>query len=166
MGLEMLAKYNESGKCTAEPVLYTDASLHAPVSQSGYLLVWECPLGSEMPGAWRSVKQPISADSSGASELIAAHLGVRDCLTKVEDSLLMKVDNSAVLRNSKRGGDSSSLSWLSKALRLRMELLHDLSQLGIVKAEYVNTLLMRADPLTKAITTGKIALARQHLCIR
>ena len=87
-------------------------------------------------------------------------------MTKVEDSLLLKVDNSAVLRNSKRGGDNSSLSWLSRALRLRMELLHDLSQLGIVKAEYVNTLLMRADPLTKAITAGKMALARQHLCVK
>ena len=116
-----------------------------------------------MTTAWKSNRQAISADSSGASETIAAHLGVRDCLTKTEDRLQLLVDNSAVVRNARRGGAGSKLTWLSKALRLRIELLRDLSELDVLRVDYISTLKMRADGLTKSFGPIKIAHARNLL---
>jgi hypothetical protein len=119
-----------------------------------------------MPVAWKSKKQAIAVDSSGASELVAAHFGVRDCLLKVPGTLQLMVDNSAVVRNARRGGANSGLAWLARALRLRMEVLHDLSELGVVHTDYINTKLMKADGLTKAIGPVKIQDIRTLLNVQ
>ena len=66
-------------------VIYTDANLPADEgdtkAQSGYVLVVESARGSLIPIAWSSKKQPITADSVDHAEMVACHLGVRECIT-------------------------------------------------------------------------------------
>ena len=118
-----------------------------------------------VPLLWKSKRQGICADSTGASELIAAHLAVRECLVFADttgdvlglktEPLQLRVDNSTVIRVAKRG-TSDSLNWLSLAIRLRVGLLKDLQDLNLLQVSYVNTLLNRADSLSKAMQRVKL----------
>jgi hypothetical protein len=122
--------------------------------------------------SWESTKQPLTADSTGASEMIAAHKAVRANLlvhqtmrwiTGGQDGPMeLRVDNSAVVRNFVRG-TSKSLGWLSLALKLRIGLLRDLRELGILRVAYVKSKDNRADIFTKALARVEFERAREML---
>ena len=117
------------------------------------------------PKKGKSKRQGICADSTGASELIAAHLAVRECLVFADttrdvlglkaEPLRLRVDNSTVIRVSRRG-TSDSLNWLSLAIRLRVGLLKDLQDLNLLQVAYVSTLENKADCLSKAMQRVKL----------
>ena len=144
---------------------YSDANLAYPASQSGQ---FTCIIGPEtlVPLSWRCKKQGLCVDSSGASEIIAAHQAVRDALAYTEgiNSAILRtsqpmklfVDNSSVIRNARRG-NSPGLDWLKLAIKLRIGLLKDLTDLGLLNVDYVNTLENKADCLSKAMQRLKLA---------
>ena len=84
----------------------------------------------------------------GASELVAAHLGVQECLPLVDiifnkergflrdRKLILRVDNSTVER-IRVNGFSKTLAYLSKAVMLRICMLKDLSTLGLIDLRYI-----------------------------
>ena len=150
-------------------VVHTDADLSTPRSQSGMYYVLESVRGSLVPVHWTSKKQSIEADSTGSSELIAAHTGLRECLM-VHDALkpdgeplLLLTDNSVVVRVSRRGS-SSALDYLAKRpLAIRLSLLRDMRDYGIVEVEHVETEKNRADIFTKQMDRLKFQNLRSLL---
>ena len=148
----------------AQLSVYSDANLAYPASQSGHIVCLESENGTFAPLVWRSVKQPLCVDSSGASELIAAHLAVKDNILFANSvqpgTLLLRVDNSAVIRNCARG-TSANLSWLSMAVKLRVGMLRDLREQGLIRVEYVPTKENLADAFSKALQRVKIEEQRE-----
>ena len=154
-----------------EFVAHSDANLDSPRSQSGLFVAIEGE-GTFIPYMWRSRRQAIAADSTGASELLAAHLAVREALTTVHASrfllgadaqpLRLMVDNSAVVRVARRG-TSAGLAWLGLAVRLRVSLLRDLSDLDLLSVEYVATASNMADMFSKALAVLKLQRANRMI---
>ena len=102
-----------------------------------------------------SKKQSITADSTGVSEMIAAHAGVRECLMVHEclkpngEPLLLKTDNNVVVRISRRGS-SDKLDYIEKRpFSIRLCLLRDFRDYGVMETEYVETKKNLADGFTK-----------------
>jgi hypothetical protein len=85
----------------------------------------------------------------GASELVAAHLGVQECLPLMgiifnkergftrDRKLILRVDNSTVER-IKVNGFSKTLAYLSKAIMLRICMLKDLTTLGLIELKHID----------------------------
>jgi len=164
MALQMRFAKADNGEAAAS--VYSDANLASPASQSGHLVCLESANGTLVPIAWRSTKQSICADSTGASELIAAHYAVKESMMLASSlqrgPVVLKVDNSAVLRNAMRGS-SKQLEWLSLAIRLRIGMLRDLRELGLVKTEYVASALNLADIFSKALLRVKFEQQREMI---
>lgn len=158
--------------------IYTDANLPTTgKAQSGFILMLDSERGSRIPISWASKKQPITSDSTTMSEMIAAHTGVRETLTLacaldmdrhccgssfdgeqvVPIPVILRSDNNGVVLNSKKG-TSESLGVLAKALRLRISLLKDLVNLGLISVKYVGTKDNPADLYTKVF--GRLDLNR------
>ena len=152
-------------------VLYTDADLSLPRSQSGFFYCLESDRGSLLPIHWGSKKQSITADSTGASELIAAHMGVRETLM-VHDAmkpdgspLLVLTDNSVVVRVARRGS-SDALDYLAKRpLAIKLSLLRDMIDYTMIRVEHVATDLNKADVFTKQMDRLKFLKMRSMLGI-
>ena len=149
------------------PSVHSDADWAAPKSQSGYLYGLYGSGGTNCPIAWGSKKQSITADSSGMSELIAAHLAVRVILPLHEGffgnrdfgahrPLCLQVDNSTVLRISRTGVSQLLAIAETKPMAVRLGLLRDLRELGVLRVVHVRTDVNRADALTKALETVKL----------
>jgi len=152
--------------------LYSDASWRSPRSQSGGCIVIESVREgeeNELVGTvdWLSKRQSVCADSSGASELIAAHTCMRTframahpvqvCLGLRHEPPTVWIDNSSVIRVAKTGGRKSDLSWLSvKPLGLRVGVLYDAICLGIIQVGWCPTDVQRADLFTKAFARVKL----------
>ena len=162
-----------------ELVTYSDANLGEPTSQSGVFLALMGRAGTASEGAfcpltWRSKRQPLTLDSSGATEMVAAHYAVRELLECVhsltrtlglargDPPMKLMVDNSTVLRNSRRG-DSPSLGYLRLTARLRLGMLKDLQDLRLLQVEYVKSADNLADAFTKVL--GRVAFERARLSI-
>jgi len=191
--LQRLCKYiyetREYGICMHMPkgarpedlelVTYSDANLGEPTSQSGAFLALMGRAGTAGEGAfcpltWRSKRQPLTLDSSGATEMVAAHYAVRELLECVhsltrtlglahdDPPMKLLVDNSTVLRNSRRG-DSPSLGYLRLTARLRLGMLKDLQDLGLLRVGYVKSADNLADAFTKVL--GRIAFERARSSI-
>jgi len=145
--------------------LHSDASWVCEKSQSGYVLTIVSDRGSLMPVAWGSSKQAIQADSSAASELIAVHTAIRECLPVAQayrsDVLPVHVDNAAVLRVAKKGSSAQLGLYTTKPLRIRAGLLRDLVELGVITVQYVPSLLNRSDACTKPLERVKLEYARE-----
>ena len=168
-----------------EAVVYTDANL--PVddkAQSGYCLVVESPNGSLVPIAWSSKKQPITADSVDHAEMVACHLGVRECITLghalsldcailgsdivtaiPERPLRIRVDNMCVVINGRKGV-ADACGARAKALKLRAGLLRDLVRMGLIRVEYVKTDENKSDMFTKALNLIKFQEAMRLMSLR
>ncbi|MAT47634.1 MAG: hypothetical protein CMO35_09430 [Verrucomicrobiaceae bacterium] len=153
-----------------EAILHTDADLPSSgKAQTGWLLFLRGKLGSLLPVAWSSKRQPITADSTFASEIIAAHTGVREALTLgllmheyvtgAEAPLRLCVDNSSVLSNAKRGVNDTSGA-TAKALNLRMGLLKDLVTYGLISVEHVVSKENRSNLFTKCL--GRLDIERER----
>jgi hypothetical protein len=157
-------KFAKADKGDAEVTVYSDANLASPASQSGHLVCLESSNGTLVPIAWRSTKQSICVDSTGASELIAAHYAVKENLMLASalkhGPMMLKVDNSAVIRNAMRG-TSKNLEWLSLAIRLRIGMLRDLRELNLVRTTYVVSKDNSADIFTKALSRVIFERARE-----
>ena len=145
--------------------IYSDASWAAPRSQTGLTLVEESDDGASRAMLdWGSVKQPITADSSGASELIAAHTAVRSLIAQSgafggerTEPVQILTDNSTVIRVSVKGS-SQALAWLQvKPIAVRVGLLRDFVNLGIVTVLHVRTDRQKSDGFTKAMDRVKLA---------
>jgi hypothetical protein len=153
-----------------EATVHTDADWRAPRSQSGFLYGLFGSGGTSVPIAWGSKKQGITADSSGSSELIASHYALREVIGLHEGffgtaqdgtrrPLVLRADNSTVLRIA-RSGISRQLDLLeTKPISLRIGLLRDLRELGVIRVVHVRTHLNRADALTKALEGVKMGAA-------
>jgi 16S rRNA U1498 N3-methylase RsmE len=142
--------------------IYADASWAAPRSQSGAALVEESDDGASLAMFdWTSVKQSITADSSGASEIIAAHTAIRvhiaqACAFGVSSLVEVYTDNSTVVRIAEKG-TSQQLAWLQmKPIAVRMGLLQDFVNLGIAKIKPVRTDRQKGDGFTKALDRVKL----------
>ncbi|MDE0827941.1 MAG: reverse transcriptase domain-containing protein [Vicinamibacterales bacterium] len=162
-------------------VVSCDANLPpAGKAQTGYVLALEGEHGSLLPVSWASKGQPLTADSTLMSELIAAHTAVRETLTlgsalqnDVIDQasvisssvickpIILRVDNEGVLSNCRRGV-SDACGVMSKALHLRVGLLRDLREMGLFDVVYVRTDKNRSDMYTKALAHIKLVVALQE----
>jgi len=146
------------------PELHTDANWVAGKCQSGSFFCLVSARGSLLPVAWSSAKQSIQADSSAASELIAAHTAIRDTLTVAQalstEQLLLRVDNAAVIRIARKGASTQLALYESKPLAIRVGLIHDLVCLSALLVEYVPTDVNRSDANTKALEMLKLRRAR------
>ena len=149
--------------------LYTDADLSLPRSQSGFFYCLESERGSLLPIHWGSKKQSITADSTGSSELIAAHMGIRETLMVHDamkprgDPLLVLTDNSVVVRVARRGS-SDALDYLAKRpIAIKLSLLRDMTDYGMINVEHVGTDLNRADIFTKQMDRVKFNKMREML---
>jgi hypothetical protein len=148
------------------PSAHSDADWQHPRSQSGYIYGLRGGAGSWLPIAWGSRKQSITADSSGVSELIAAHYAVRSilglhCGTFPDSVLCVAVDNATVLRIS-RTGLSKQLDVLEvKPIGVRLGVLRDLRGLGVISVVFVRSARNSADGLTKALDMVKL----QEACV-
>jgi hypothetical protein len=147
--------------------IYADASWAAPRSQSGAILVEESEDGASLAALdWTSVKQSITADSSGASEIIAAHTAIRvhiaqACAFGVSSLVEVYTDNSTVVRIAEKG-TSQQLAWLQmKPIAVRMGLLQDFVNLGIAKVKPVRTDRQKGDGFTKALDRVKLVQWRR-----
>ena len=176
---DITSTYNLKDKLdTLKAEIFTDASLPNGKSQSGYILCLTGTEGTFLPIAWASSKQPITADSTPASEMIAAHLGVRQCLTLAMaiqmdahcvtsdflnevplEPVKLRVDNMVVVTNSRKGM-SDSLGVKAKALNLRVYLLRDLWKMKLLSVEHVGTKDNCADIFTKAFNKDEQARVR------
>ena len=106
--------------------------------------------------------------------MIAAHLAVKENLLYVDAvnrlvlgkaagvPMQLLVDNSAVVRNARRGV-SAQLSWLHLAVRLRIGMLRDLAELGLVDCHYVASAYNRADGFSKALARLKLEEHREFM---
>ena len=162
--------------------LHTDASWHTPRSQSGCALVVvqyekedeerQNPIVCGLLD-WNSSKQSLTADSSAASELISAHLGVRNCLpmaislreiwSMTSRNVAIRIDNKAVLDIAKSGA-SKGLAWLAtKPFSIRAGCLHDLTCLGVLTPEFIGTEGQLSDLNTKALAKIKLAAILEKL---
>ena len=156
------------------PLCHADADWAAPKSQSGYYYGIYGSGGTSVPIAWGSKKQSITADSSGMSEFIASHYAIRTVLPlhagifgpsgshgsrSPGQPLNLMADNSTVLRIS-RTGLSQQLAILAvKPMAVRMGLLKDLRDLGVIRVVHVRTDDNMADALTKALEQVKLEAA-------
>ena len=116
-----------------------------------------------------SRKQSIAADSTGASEMIAVHAGMRECLMIHDllkpngEPLRVRVDNSTVVRISKRGS-SSNLDYLEKRpIALKLGLLKDMQDYGVITLDHVESSKNRADIFTKVFERVKFVEVRDLL---
>jgi hypothetical protein len=144
---------------------YTDSDLHAPRSQSCVL----CGVASSRaesrtfcPITWLSKAQQMCNTAVGASELVAAHLGVQECLPLVDiifnkergfsrsRKLILRVDNSTVER-IRVNGFSKTLAYLSKAIMLRICMLKDLTTLGLIELKHIEGIKNPANIGTKVL---------------
>jgi len=152
------------------PSVHSDADWAAPKSQSGYLYGLFGSGGTCCPIAWGSKKQSITADSSGMSEFIAGHYAVRVIMPLHEGffgnaafgthrPLCLQVDNSTVLRISRTGVSQQLALAEVKPMAVRLGLLRDLRELGILRVVHVRTDVNRADALTKALDQVKLERA-------
>ena len=155
--------------------IHTDASWHTPRSQSGVVLVWvqyakDVKTDPEPRVLalidWGSSKQSLTADSSAASELIAAHAGLRQCLPlamsilevfQSEGSIIqIRIDNEAVVQIV-RTGNTKGLTWLTgKPFSIRAGCIHDYVELGVLEPKYVGTDHQLADLHTKPLSRLKL----------
>ena len=113
-----------------------------------------------VPLDWSSKRQPICTDSSSGAELIAAHAAMRHvlltaqftqkCLCGQVGTVILGIDNTAV-RALIRTGMSQQLAFLghNKFLRVRMALLRQMAEMGLLVARWADTRTNRADMMTK-----------------
>jgi hypothetical protein len=163
-GLGLLYRYNGGPLLTR---IYADASWAAPRSQSGAMLVEESADGASLAALdWTSVKQSITADSSGASEIIAAHTAVRVLIAQAKafgssGTVEVLTDNSTVVRIAETGA-SQRLAWLQiKPIAVRLGLLQDFVNLGIARVNPVRTDRQKGDGFTKALDRIKLTQWRR-----
>lgn len=154
-----------------ETRLYTDSDWRAPVSQSGYVLCIEpkdqAP-GQEgglmLPLAWGSRRQPFTAESVAAAEVVACYVGLRDCLPAhwallPNDPLNTLVDNSQVVSLA-RNGHSESLYFVHKATNVREGWLKAAGHFGWCRISKIRTEHNRSNLLTKPVKAATMALER------
>ena len=147
--------------------LYTDSNLSAPRSQTGAHYVIESPRGSLLPIHWLSKKQSICCDSVAAAELVAAHTGIR-ALLMIHESvapnakpLIVRVDNSTVVRIARKGM-SPNLDWMeARPLFIRNCFMRDLVELGVIEVAHVDTHRNLADIHTKRFSSAEFPALRR-----
>ena len=161
---------------------WADPALVRRKGQSGYVLfvgregdtMEECRPATFLPVSWGSKLQSINADSTGAAELIAAHFALRQVLMTAltlsrilpgaNPTLVLGVDNATV-RTIGTKGYSSNLAILghSKFLRIRLALLCDMSDFGLIEIVHASTAFNRGDIFTKALAKQAFINAADRL---
>jgi len=156
--------------------LHSDSDWVAPRSQSGFLFVVSRPGSPDrsdsecfLPLHYASKKQPLSADSSSAAELIAAHFAVRSVAPLSfgfgsfvrergfkPSRLRVLVDNSTCYRHIATAASDAFFVY-AKALNLRLNLLTQLREFGFLDVAKVGTHFNRADTLTKTFPAAEFA---------
>ena len=144
---------------------HTDADWRSPRSQTGTFTFVTSLRGSFHPIGWGSAAQNVTATSSAASEMIAAHSGCYVSLNLVDDllanrppqerTLHLRIDNQTAIDIMSRGF-SSKLATLGKIAGLRVDALRDLIDSGLLKVDHIRSHLNRSDIFTKVL--GKVAL--------
>ena len=154
-----------------ETRLYTDSDWRAPVSQSGYFLCIEpkdqAPGqegGYTLPLAWGSRRQPFTAESVAAAEVVACYVGLRDCLPThwalmPDEPLNTCVDNSQVVSLA-RNGHSESLHFAHKAVNVREGWLKNAGKFGWCRISKIRTEHNRSNLFTKPVKPAAMALER------
>ena len=113
--------------------------------------------------SWKSAKQTITASSTMEAEFIACHEATSQAIwlrnfiegLQIMDSIsrpiMVYCDNSTAVFFSKNNKCSSK----SKNIELKFHVVRERIQQQKVSMEHINTDLMRADPLTKALAPKK-----------
>ena len=156
----------ESGKLSS--TIFTDADWTEPRSQNGMLAclrTGDSPdsVSGMLPIHWASKKQPLAADSSTAAEIIAAHYGLREAfaimssfgdflrgcgLIEATPKVHLRVDNSTCLKHVNKSPTDTFFAY-SKACAVRISLLSELRQAGVILCSHVKSDLNPADVFTK-----------------
>ena len=136
-------------------------------SQSGMFIELVGAQGRRWPIAWASRKQPLSAASSGAAELISLAAAMRKDILPLQYILAVLLgrpinvkvfeDNTACLQ-SIRNGYSPGMRDLTRTLRISIEALHELhvlqpfaDEFGFINFEKIESDKQKSDMFTKIL---------------
>ena len=153
------------------PLIYSDADLASPKSQSGWVVGVAGPGGSWAPLLWSSRAQGVAADSTTAAETLAAASALKGATVlcrELSESMFglqdapptpLMVDLMSLIKVASHGS-SMPLGIYAKCVSLRLALLRDVQALKLVSFRYVNTQLNRANLLTKVLDGRSLARER------
>ena len=156
--------------------LYTDADHSGDVdhaqSTSGMILCLEGE-NTYWPLAWSSKKQTATSRSTTEAEIMSLSSGVfgealpaqefLETLTGKEAKLVCHQDNSAVIQIV-HAGYSPKLRHVSKTHRVNLSSLYEVFESDpLIRLQYINTELQKADVFTKALPPAKFPAALKLL---
>ncbi len=153
-------------------VMFSDANLALPRPHSGGVLVFMHEAsGTVHVVGWFSRRQKLTVTATAASELVALHdvvhcwLGYAAC-GDIHGSPTATCygDNLASLRIVERGY-SDKVSFLGRALDLRIGFLSDLVELSLVRFEHVVSKRNLANILTKVLEKNQLQTERTMSCV-
>ena len=145
---------------TAKLDTYADASVDDVSTQTGVAqYLWECMVD------WRSIRQQTIAGSTAEAEVNALATGelVNSSLKATLETMGMAVkstlygDNQAANQISTGRG-----TWKTRALSQKVNGIRSRTSRGLLKLEYIETTLMRADGLTKHGGPQHAERVREH----
>lgn len=178
--VRMVLMHDKSHKASDLRVVgWSDASLGVPRSVSGtFMAIVDDTMSTFVPISWMAKRQTVAATSSAAAEYVALSKLVEAAVplhtTAKEIGLIptdappveCRVDNSAVLLGIHRGWApyDTLFATRERGVQLRICQLSDLSKNGSVKFAFERGTDMRADGLTKFLTSAEsVAHARRQL---
>jgi hypothetical protein len=153
-------------------VMFADANLALPRPHSGGVLVFmHEATGTVHVVGWFSRRQKLTVTATAASELVALHdvvhcwLGYAAC-GDIHGSPTATCygDNLASLRIVERGY-SDKVSFLGRALDLRIGFLSDLVELNLIRFEHVVSKRNLANILTKVLEKNQLQTERTMSCV-
>jgi hypothetical protein len=125
-----------------------------------------------MMAGWQCKKQSGVALSTAEAEFVAASISARklkgikqlaeEVGIPIETPMTMYMDNQAAIKQIENEASSS----LAKHVDIRLKFAKDLHQKRIVQPEYVDTTLMLADVLTKALPAPRLQELRAMIGLK
>lgn len=147
----------DEARDSLEAWVHTDSDWTLPKSRHGHFAFIK---GSSektiLPLDWSSKNQTICADSTQAAECIGMHYGIRESLLGAEAVLgdgavlIAGGDNNAAIRAITRGS-AGNLRAFQRVVGLKVQMVKDIIDAGMVRVEKVKSKECRADVFTKVV---------------
>jgi hypothetical protein len=130
---------------------------------------WDIHIGTGASSISRTKKQSITTDSSTFSELVGAHMSIKDimwCRTFLSEigypqrsATTLFIDNQSTLKIIENKCNSGKTRWID----IRYNLIRELIAAGEIKVSYLATDHMIADMNTKVLSSGPFLFLRNFL---